>query len=498
MSKHPRYWRSDAQSRIDNIYNPWTKSLSKTAPPLSLPDSADIDHDPLLISLHSYADTEMSAVNRTRCATINFTLKGSGKQFLRRLQKGKALMVVHEGHDMLALLAKAAHETPEHMERFQQGFLLGVFLREARVAGVEQKAGPCTVQLLARDCVFNEGIGKIECAPPQRQLPWTNYLAEHTHCSVRDLDAKEEHESTQKITCAVQMMPNAHREFAPGQHPVYATHAGVNNRLIQHLDAGSMGLYNFIEYPDGSPHIRAPLEMVNPKTDERKHQCPDSLVWFACQVLADAYPRKDLVRKLSQPSKGHTRRTELDRYMLSLREGTVFLPRSHLPRFDATKNVKLPTKDEENVDLLPVIPTDVNKAYKLYYKEVVCRTRGIVDFTKGLRVVFRPLDTQAWLTNLKKDEHVSLSVTFDIVYVYLPHWLDTDAATKVATKAQDKADEEEDNKEEEEASTAVNEDDDDDALVMISDDDDDDTIDAAIASTPLAGTTELPPSVAQS
>jgi hypothetical protein len=508
MSKHPRHWPSDAQARVRNVYLPIVNALTKTAPPLVL---ADPDHDnkqePLVLTLHDYDTTEIGAANRVRCITLNFTLKGNARQFVKRLAKGKPLVVAHEGHDLLALLTKAAHETPENSERFQQGFLLGVFLREARAAGIEPKAGPCGVQLLARDCVFNQGIGKIECAPPQRQLPWTTYLGEHTHCAVRDLDAKSEDGTHQKVTCAVQLVPNSHREYGPGQHPVYVTHAGVTSRLMQHLDAGSMGLYNFIEYPDGSPHIRAPIEMINPDTRERIRQCPDSLVWFACQVLSEAYARKDLLRKLAEPSKGHTRRTELNRYLIASKHRSTFLPRSHLPRFDATKSVRNPTKDEENVDLIPVIPTDVNKAYKKYFDEVICRTRGIIDFTKGLRVMFKPLDPQAWITHLKKDEHVQLSVTLDIVYVYLPHWLDTDVGTKQPVVVSDikiaSLEDTEPNVVDVSTAVAEDEEDDDATLVMVSDEDDDDDDDAAIALTPVAkeaseAAVVADPSVAQS
>lgn len=464
LYEHTPHVPGDARHVSRRDYKNVIEPLSVQPPPALLIVGAE---QTVALQLQSYKDTALCPSRRARCTTLQFILQARSQTLARRLETHPkaGIPVILEGPELLRRLALSAHEPAENAHHFNTAFLHSVHMRGLMVSGVDKRAGPCAVQLLAKDCRFNTERGKIEKA--RKTAPWTAYLRNGLHTVVRTLGAgdptkKKNTAVNNHYSCAVLGFPGIHEKYGPQQCPLYTANVDVTARALHHLDAGALGLANFIVYKDGAMFWRCP-EKLHP-TGVRV--CRDSLAWFMCHVYKELHRPEAYVKKLDTAQPCRTRRHEIHR--LSLSKDVAFVPRSHLQQFDTVAvkgEAKAQTIDEENVSLVPTTPVEFDAACAMYKHDVFDYWRGVVDFTRGLRVVFEPLDPQAWVKHLGTDEFVTLSVTLDVVYVPLLGWLDTvPVVVSVQGAGDEDTDEEEAKVDEEEEEDSE---DDDDATVEV-------------------------------
>lgn len=420
--KRGRHFPSDARGAVKSYH----AFVAQEAEPSHHADEKG--HPYVSYDLQPYARNELQPATRMRCVTLNFVLRGSNEELLKVLDKRRPLVVEFRGAALMQAMAVSAHEPESHAGRFALGFLVAINLRDSHISGVAPGVGDVGLQVLAKEAVFNEARGKIEASDRPRQ--WTAHLPQTQHSVMRDLGDKGGVPTP--AAYAVKISPAVQQHFGPGQHQIYRSHAAINSRVMQHLDAGAFGLDNYIITRDrtGGLFVRCPVPVDHTPP---LYVCPDSLSWYVCHATGPRYQAKDFLRKLDHPLKVHTRRHEIDRYEQALAAGAEFVPRSHLPALNAREDARSQeTLDEENVDILPVTGADVTLAYNLFRHEVLRLNRGIVDFTQGVRVEFTPLNPRLWIDHLRKNNTVAvISVTLDLVYVPLLSWLDTEVGTQV-------------------------------------------------------------------
>lgn len=489
------FFPSDARKHTQWYHNGWLQdtlrhqSDEKVVIPL-----ADGAHRLRLASYqeHHSGDnkklSELSAAKRARSVTLEFTTTISGKAVLSQLKKrgvkGRApapmIKAAFDGPSLQSQLANLMHQHA-HAARFQTAFLVSMHQREVGLTGVSPAVGACSAQVLFKDCVFDKNRCKIMPSFDKKPARWKTYLRPHV------LRAQRQSGKSEVLSYAVKISPNVCERTPPGQVPLYSATAGLDIRLLQHMDAGSLGLDNFVvNNVQGASCIRIP------ELDESSSElvCDDSLQWFTMQALAQMYQPKDLQSKLEMPQAVNTRRNELDRFSQATISNQPFVPRSHMPMVAPTEVGPQVAMDPEREDmhLMPVTKIELDRAYELFYKQVVCANRGIVDFSKGVRAVFEPFDPQAWQQHVQPTDQITVTLAVDLLYVPLMNWLDVKTASAVDSGA---GDEDEEDKEDEDNAVAEEESDDDDDDVLLSPVVSDDEKEAEEASLP-------PPPPAQS
>ena len=442
MFPAPVHWASDAQHHTVRNYGAWQQLLHK-AP--KAPAQLDVDGQPrdMLLVTHTEEHPEASMARRMRSATLDFEVKVSGKTLLKRLKNhipGKHVPPLTAGIDGASLvshLAHLAHEPEGHETRFDTAFVMAIHLREVGFSGVSRAAGPCSGQLLFKDCVFDKTRGKIVPSSADRPTGWKAYLRPS---GVR-IDRSEG--KTRTEVYALRLSPGMNERAGPGQILLYSARTGLDTRLLLHMDAGSVGLHNQVVYHNAAPHVRAPLV-----GDRDELTCPDSLSWFTAQAWARMYKGEDFNKKLGKQLTVFSRRDELDRFRQATTLGEPFVPRSQLHEFDAylarSSDVARVDKDHVDSTVVPVTPFELTRAYDLFHRQTLRANRGVVDFTKGIRAVFEPFDCDAWRKHVHPADEISITLVVDLVYVPLLNWLDTRTASAIESKDGDEVDNKDD------------------------------------------------------
>lgn len=437
MFPAPPYWRSDAAHPVQRHYASWREALCKAPREAGKLDVAGSVHR---MKLATHDDNHEAAMaRRMRTVTVDFVANANGDWLLKRLSTHKPgesqplLSAGIDGPSLVKHLTNLAHESPDHLPRFETAFLVAIHLREASLNGVSRAAGACSAQLLFRDCTFQKvrcKIAKIpvDDAPSTR---WTAYLRTQS-LGVQRYERKECVHSY-----ALRISPTVTERYPPGHVLLYSATTGLDTRLLQHIDAGSLGLYNFLVQHDGGTFVRSPQEHPSDQT----LVCPDSLSWFVTRAWGQLYSEKDFFSKIRKVKTVLTRRDEMDRYHQALSRGEPFVPRSHLREFHS--EMRDPheegiNKDNAVVSLVPVTPEELSIATELFHKQVVRSNRGLVDFTQGVNAVFEPLDCAAWSKNLKPTDDISITMSVDLLYVPLLGWLDRPVASAIPQMDEEK------------------------------------------------------------
>lgn len=447
MFPAPTFWRSDAAHPVQRHYASWREVLTKAPREAG---KLDVEGSAYLMRLEAPDEAQEAAMaRRLRTVTLDFAVNVSGDFLLKRLRGHKPgespplLSASIGGADLVKHLTSLAHELPEHEARFKTAFLVAIHLREAGVSGVPRTAGACSAQVLFKDCAFRRDRCKISPLTPDQThaTHWTAYLRSQA-LGVQRYERKE---------CvhayALRISPTGTERYPPGHVLLYHATSGLDTRLLHHIDAGSLGLSNFLVHHDGGTFVRCPKE--NPA--DHSLVCPDSLSWFVTRAWGQLYTEAAFFKKIRAPKTVLTRRDELDRYRQALARGETFVPRSHLREFQTEMRDEHETgisKDNAVVSLVPVTPEEIKTATDLFYKQVVRANRGFVDFSQGVRAVFEPFDCEAWAKHIKPADDISITLSVDLLYVPLLGWLDTPVAS--AIPPQGFTDEEESKMEEEE------------------------------------------------
>jgi len=416
------HWPSDA--RAENRRNPrHVQDVTAAARPVFFQDAEGKRWE---LQLETYPNSDLCPSNRLRRITPSFSCNLPASALVKTLEKrGDVLCTVpFTGDTWLRSLARAAHEE-SNAAHFELAFLVSAQLQEVHVAGLPEAAGPLGAQLYAQTPEYDERRGKVSKGKQGKGV-WTACFADQVYCAHRG--AKQSFSS-----CPIYLPPNVSEK---PNTPLYAVHAGTNARLLRHLDCLAFGFDNFLVYrEDKVPCIRAPI------VDPEKHLilCQDSLVWFMLQLLQSKLKPDAFMKKISDCEELVMRRDEIDRYVT----GRDFVPRAYLPHFEARRpreDQQQLTLDEEQWPVIAVVPDDIREVYSRAQHEALDRGRGVLDFSKGVRLQFRPLQPEACLAALRTSEQpVQLRVKLELVYVPLLGWLDDEGKM---TATQKKADDE--------------------------------------------------------
>lgn len=451
MFPAPAFWRSDAAHPVQRHYASWREVLTKAPREAG---KLDVEGSAHAMRLEAPDEAqEVAMARRLRTVTLDFVVNVSGDFVLKRLKGHKPgesaplLSAAIDGASLVKHLTSLAHELPEHETRFRTAFLVAIHLRESSVSGVAKTAGACSAQVLFKDCAFRRDRCKIASLTPDQasETRWTAYLRSQA-LGVQRYERKECVHSY-----ALRMAPGCTERYPPGHVLLYHATTGLDTRLLQHIDAGSLGLCNFLVHHDGGTFVRCPKE--NPA--DNSLVCPDSLSWFIARAWGQMYTEVAFFKKIRAPKTVLTRRDELDRYRQALARGQTFVPRSHLREFQTEMRDEHETgisKDNAVVSLVPVTPEEIKTATDLFHKQVVRANRGFVDFSQGVTAVFEPFDCDAWAKHVKSGDEISVTLSVDLLYVPLLSWLDTAVASAIPSQG---FGEEEESKMEEEEEDAI-------------------------------------------
>jgi hypothetical protein len=375
-------------------------------------------------ALHSWAlpsttHSVMDAAQRMRTIDISFQLSMTREEAKDMLEKHEHFVCTIPGD----ALVKALHSTSWSLKNtpesaFHFVFALMVQLHDAAIVGVPAtRTGPCSLQLLAHDCDYDVKTGRLVPADRERSIA-KPYLDERKVAAYQvggEATATLIHVAAQ-VTPSLE--PHPHGAAAPGP-PVMVYHmpAATTGRTVQYLDAAAIGLDTFVWQTPKGAFVRAP--------QPQSPVCPDVLSYLICSQLGpqDTHALSKANHKVTkhpfqQWQYAHDTGTSFDPHKFT----TQSLMETH--NSNGESKTTTTSAHEEVALLMPVSTRQLDVAYERLHREVIQRTRGIWDCTRGLQLVFTPFDKARWVSYLKADTGtIEFTAHLELLYLPLTQWL---------------------------------------------------------------------------